>query len=149
MKDRFGLDRAVLVSDRGMLTHANLAALNADNLDWITALKAPQVQKLALRALPLSLFEQQNLAQITTDDYPGERLVVCLNTLVAVERRRKREELLVATEMELTPISIRVAAGTLHGSAAIGLAFGAVINKFKMKEKETYHCRYRRSALRL
>jgi hypothetical protein len=87
--------------------------------------------------LPLSLFEQQNLAQITTDDYPDERLVVCRNTLVAEERRRKREELLVATETELTPISVRVAAGTLHGSAAIGLAVGAVIHKFRMKKHIT------------
>jgi transposase len=75
MKDRFALDRAVFVADRGMVTHANLAALGAANLDWITALKAPQVQKLAVAGgvLPLSLFEQQNLAEITTDDYPGER----------------------------------------------------------------------------
>jgi transposase len=135
MKDRFALDRAVLVSDRGMVTHANLAALSAANLDWITALKAPQVQKLAAAGvLPLSLFEQQNLAEITADDYPGERLVICRNPLVAEERRRKREALLRATEELLTPISVRVAAGTLHSSADIGLAVGAVINKFKMKK---------------
>jgi hypothetical protein len=135
MKDRFALDRAVLVSDRGMVTHANLAALSAANLDWITALKAPQVQKLAAAGvLPLSLFEQQNLAEITTDDYPGERLVICRNPLVAEERRRKREALLKATEELLTPIAVRVAAGTLHSSADIGLAVGAVINKFKMKK---------------
>jgi hypothetical protein len=73
-----------------MVTHANLAALGADNIDWITALKAPQVQKLAAAGvLPLSLFEQQNLAPITADDYPDERLVVCRNPLVAQERRRK------------------------------------------------------------
>ena len=135
MKDRFALNRAVFVSDRGMVTHANLAALSAANLDWITALKAPQVQKLAAAGLlPLSLFEQQNLAQITADDFPNERLVICRNPLVAEERRRKREELLVATEAELAPISIRVAAGTLRGSAEIGLAVGAVINRFKMKK---------------
>jgi Transposase DDE domain len=135
MKDRFALDRAVLVADRGMVTHANLAALGAANLDWITALKAAQVQKLALAGvLPLSLFEQQNLAEITTDDYPGERLVICRNPLVADERGRKREALLVATEAQLTPISVRVAAGALQGSAQIGLAVGAVINKFKMKK---------------
>lgn len=135
LKERFALDRAVFVSDRGMVTQANLAALSAANLDWITALKAPQVQKLAAAgALPLSLFEQQHLAQITADDYPGERLVICRNPLVAAERRRKREELLVATEAELTPISVRVAAGTLQGSAAIGVAVGGVINKFKMRK---------------
>jgi hypothetical protein len=135
MKERFALDRAVLVSDRGMVTHANLAALSAANLDWITALKAPQVQKLAAAGvLPLSLFEQQNLAEITADDYPGERLVICRNPLVAEERRRKREGLLVATEELLIPISVRVAAGTLHSSADIGLAVGGVINKFKVKK---------------
>jgi hypothetical protein len=135
MKDRFALDRAVLVSDRGMVTYANLAALSAASLDWITALKAPQVQKLAAAgALPLSLFGEQNLAEITADDYPGERLVICRNPLVAEERRRKREGLLKATEEQLTPISLRVSAGTLHGSAEIGLAVGAVINKFKVKK---------------
>jgi hypothetical protein len=135
MKDRFALDRAVLVSDRGMVTHANLAALSAANLDWITALKAPQVQKLAAAGvLPLSLFEQQNLAEITADDYPGERLVICRNPLVAEERRRKREGLLSATEEVLTPISVRVAAGTLQSSAEIGLAVGAVINTFKVRK---------------
>jgi hypothetical protein len=135
MKDRFALDRAVLVSDRGMVTHANLAALSAAKLDWITALKAPQVQKLAAAGvLPLSLFEQQNLAEITADDYPGERLVICRNPLVAAERRRKREGLLSATEELLTPISVRVAAGALQSSADIGLAVGAVINKFKVKK---------------
>jgi hypothetical protein len=135
MKGRFALDHAVLVSDRGMVTHANLAALSAANLDWITALKAPQVQKLAAAGvLPLSLFEQQNLAEITADDYPGERLVICRNPLVAEERRRKREALLAATEELLKPISVRVAAGMLESSAEIGLAVGGVINKFKVKK---------------
>jgi hypothetical protein len=135
MKDRFALDRAVLVSDRGMVTHANLALLSAAKLDWITALKAPQVQKLAAAgALPPSLFGEQHLAEITADDYPGERLVICRNPLVAEERRRKREALLKATEEELKPISERVSAGRLHGSSEIGLAVGAVINKFKVKK---------------
>src|ERR1035441_2631105 len=139
LKDRFALERAILVSDRGMVTHANLAALGAENIDWITALKAPQVKKLATSGvLPLSLFEQQNLAQITTDDYPGERLVICRNPLVADERGRKREALLVATAAALTPISVRVAAGTLQGSAEIGLAVGAVINKFT-RECRVFH----------
>jgi transposase len=135
MKERFGLDRAVFVSDRGMVTHANLAALSAANLDWITALKAPQVKKLAANgALPLSLFEQQNLAEITSEDYPGERLVICRNPLVAEKRRRTRESLLTATEEQLKQIALRVAAGTLQGSAQIGLAVGAVVNKFKVKK---------------
>jgi transposase len=135
LKERFALEHAIFVADRGMVTHANLAALGAVGIDWITALKAPQVQKLAAAgALPLSLFEQQNLAQITADDYPGERLVICRNPLVADERRRKREELLAATEAQLAPIAVRVAAGTLHGKAEIGLAVGAIINRFKMKK---------------
>jgi|NGEPerStandDraft_6_1074524.scaffolds.fasta_scaffold41214_2 hypothetical protein len=135
LKERFALERAILVSDRGMVTHANLAALGAENIDWITALKAPQVKKLATAGvLPLSLFAQENLAQIIADDYPGERLVVCHNPLVAQERRRKREALLAATEELLTEISERVAAGTLHGKALIGVAVGECIKKYNMKK---------------
>ena len=135
LKENFALERAILVSDRGMVTYANLAALGAENIDWITALKAPQVKKLAISGvLPLTLFEHENLAQITADDYPGERLVVCRNPLVAQERRRKRESLLVATEALLREISVRVAAGTLHGKAQIGIAVGECIKKYKMKK---------------
>ena len=138
LKENFALERAILVSDRGMVTYANLAALGAENIDWITALKAPQVKKLAISGvLPLTLFEHENLAQITADDYPGERLVVCRNPLVAQERRRKRESLLVATEALLREISVRVAAGTLHGKAQIGIAVGECIKKYKMKKHIT------------
>jgi hypothetical protein len=118
-----------------MVTHANLAALGEAGIDWVTALKAPHVQKLAAQgALPLSLFEQQSLAEITVADYPRERLVVCRNPLVAQERGRKREDLLAATEAALAPIAVRVASGTLCGKAEIGLAVGGVINRFKMKK---------------
>jgi transposase len=135
LKERFALEHAIFVADRGMVTHANLDALGAEGIDWITALKAPQVHKLAAAGvLPLSLFEQQNLAQITANDYPGERLVICRNPLVADQRRRKREDLLTATQAELAPIAARVVAGTLYGKAHIGLAVGAVINRFKMKK---------------
>jgi hypothetical protein len=138
LKEDFALERAILVSDRGMVTYANLAALGAENIDWITALKAPQVKKLAISGvLPLTLFEHENLAQITADDYPGERLVVCRNPLVAQERRRKREVLLAATEELLREISVRVAAGTLCGSAQIGIAVGECIKKYKMKKHIT------------
>jgi hypothetical protein len=138
LKENFALERAILVSDRGMVTYANLAALGAENIDWITALKAPQVKKLAISGvLPLTLFEHENLAQITADDYPGERLVVCRNPLVAQERRRKRESLLAATEALLSDISVRVAAGTLHGKAQIGIAVGECIKKYKMKKHIT------------
>ena len=138
LKQKFALERAIFVSDRGMVTYANLAALGADNIDWITALKAPQVKKLAISGvLPLTLFEHENLAQISADDYPGERLVVCRNPLVAQERRRKRESLLAATEALLSDISVRVAAGTLHGKAQIGIAVGECIKKYKMKKHIT------------
>jgi uncharacterized protein YehS (DUF1456 family) len=91
-----------------MMRRLRIAPLAA-NLDWITALKAPQVQKLAAaEVLPLSLFEQQNLAEITTDDYPGERLVICRNPLVADERGRKREALLVATEAQSKHIAVDI-----------------------------------------
>ncbi len=135
VKDRFALEHAVVVADRGMVTRANLSALASAGLDWITALKAPQVQKLAAQgALPLSLFEEQSLAQISSPDFSNERLVVCRNPLVAEERRRKRDELLAATEAELAPLRKRVEAGTLQGKSEIGLAIGAVINRFKMKK---------------
>lgn len=138
LRKRFKLSEVVLISDRGMVTQANLAALGQAEIDWVTALKAPQVKALAERgALPLSLFDEHNLAEITDPAYPGERLIVCRNPVVGDERRRKREELLVATEAVLAPIAVRVAAGTLQGKAAIGLAVGAVINRFKMKKHFT------------
>ena len=135
LKDRFGVDEAVFVADRGMVSRTNLQTLAGAGIDWITALRAPQVQKLVAQgALPLSLFEQLNLAELHADDYPNERLVVCRNPLVAEERRRKREDLLSATEAQLAPIAVRVAAGTLSGRAPIGLAVGAVVNRFKVKK---------------
>jgi hypothetical protein len=135
LKDRFGVDGAVFVADRGMVSRTNLQTLAGAGIDWITALRAPQVQKLAAQgALPLSLFEQLNLAELHADDYPNERLVVCRNPLIAEERRRKREDLLSATEAQLAPIAVRVAAGTLSGRAPIGLAVGAVVNRFKVKK---------------
>ncbi len=99
-----------------MVTTANLAALREKQIDWITALKAPQVKALnAAGVLPLSLFDDRNLAEIEYEEYPGERLVVCRNPLLADERARKREALLKATEAKLLPIQQRVERGTLHG----------------------------------
>ena len=135
LKSRFELSRVVFVSDRGMVTTANLAALREKQIDWITALKAPQVKALnAAGVLPISLFDDRNLAEIEYDDYPGERLVVCRNPLLADERARKREALLKATEAKLLPIQQRVERGTLHGKDKIGLAVGAVRDKFKMSK---------------
>jgi transposase len=136
LRARFGFGTLVLIVDRGMATKANLETLAATpGIGWITALKAPQVRKLVKEgSLQLSLFDEQNLAEIESADYPGERLVVCRNPLVAEERARKREDLLAATEAALAPIKQRVEAGTLTGAAAIALAVGQVINKRKVKK---------------
>jgi hypothetical protein len=137
LRRRFALKRIVVVSDRGMVTKANLEAMRATpGVAWITALKAPQVQKLAKRRLiQPSLFDQHNLAEITDpDQYPGERLIVCRNPLIAADRARKREDLLQATERELSEIARRVEHGTLSGQAAIGLAAGAVWNRYRVKK---------------
>jgi transposase len=136
LRRRFRLERVVVVSDRGMVTKANLEAMRAERgVAWITALKAPQVKKLVREGeLQLSLFDEQNLAEIASEHYPGERLVVCRNPLVAEERARKREALLCATERELGEIQRRVQEGTLQGQAEIGLAAGAVWNRYRVKK---------------
>jgi hypothetical protein len=136
LRTRFGLAGVIVVSDRGMVTKANLERLRADgDAAWITALKAPQVKKLVRDgALQLSLFDEHSLAEIASDDYPGERLVVCRNPLVAAERARKREDLLAATERALAEIQARVWQGTLAGEAAIGLAVGEVWNRWRMRK---------------
>jgi transposase len=136
LRRRFGLQTVVLVIDRGMVTKANLEALAAEQgVGWITALKAPQVKRLVKEgSLQLSLFDEQNLAEIDSPDYPGERLVVCRNPLVAQERARKRADLLAATEAQLAPIKQRVDAGTLSGKAAIALVVGQVIGRRRVKK---------------
>jgi hypothetical protein len=136
LKARFGLSELVLVADRGMVTRANLDAIRrAEGIEWITALKAPQVKRLARTgAFQPSLFDEVNLAEVQSDEFPGERLVVCRNPLVAEERARKREALLAATEAELAPIRARVARGTLTDAAAIGLAVGEVIKRHRVKK---------------
>lgn len=137
LKERFGLGQVVVVFDRGMATKANLKAISsAEGASWITALKAPQVKKLVRDGhLQPSLFDEQNLAEISDpDNYPGERLVVCRNPLVAAERARKREELLRATERDLEEIRERVEAGTLSGAAEIGLAVGPALKRYRVKK---------------
>ncbi len=136
LKQRFGLSRVVVVSDRGMVTTANLELLReTEGAGWITALKAPQIQKLVKDGtLQLSLFDQQNLAEITSEDYPGERLVVCRNPLIAADRARKREELLSATERGLEQITERVRGRTLQGAAEIGLAVGPALKQYRVKK---------------
>jgi Transposase DDE domain len=133
LRDRFGLGQVVLVGDRGMLTSARIEAVRDAGLDWISSLRGPAVRALAEQGtLQLGLFDERNLAEITSPDYPGERLVVCRNNLLAAERARKREDLLAATEAKLAPIIERVAAGRLHGAARIGLAVGRVIHRHKV-----------------
>jgi transposase len=118
-----------------MVTRANIELLQSAEVGWITALKAPQIQKLARHGeLQLSLFDQTNLAEITAEDYPGERLVVCRNPLVAGERARKRSELLDATERGLQEIAVRVQRGTLTGADRIGLAVGPALKRYKVKK---------------
>jgi hypothetical protein len=135
VRDTFGLQDLVMVGDRGMITSARIDALRQHTeLGWLTCLRAPAIAALAADdgPLQLTLFDQQNLAEITHPDYPGERLVACRNPLLAAERTRKREELLSATETLLAPVMAAVAARTLHGAAAIGLKVGKLINKYKM-----------------
>jgi hypothetical protein len=141
LKERFALERVVLIGDRGMITQARLEeTVKPAGLDWITALRAPAIQGLAeAGAIQLSLFDQRDLAEITAPDYPGERLVVCRNPLLADERARKRRELIDATEKKLTAVAARVrrAKRPLRGKDKIGLAVGAVINHYKMAKHFT------------
>jgi Transposase DDE domain len=135
VRDRFGLTDLVMVGDRGMITSARIAALREHtDLGWLTCLRAPAIAALAAQDGPLqmTLFDQQDLAEITHPDYPGERLIACRNPLLAAERTRKRDELLTATEVLLAPVVTAVADGKLHGAAAIGLKVGPIINKYKM-----------------
>jgi Transposase DDE domain len=141
VRERFALEKMVMVGDRGMITSARIAALNQPKDDgaapspygWITALRAPAIKKLAAGdgPLQLSLFDEQDLAEITSPDFPGERLVCCRNPVLAAERARKREDLLASTEKLLAPLTARVQAGRLAGAAKIGVEVGKVINKYK------------------
>lgn len=136
LKQRFHLQSVVVVADRGMVTKANMQTLkDTEGVGWITALKAPQIKKLARDGvLQLSLFDEQNLAEITAEDYPGERLIVCRNPLVAAERTRKRQELLEATERDLQQVADRVQKGTLTGASEIGLAVGPAVKRYRMRK---------------
>jgi hypothetical protein len=110
-----------------MVTTANLAALHEKRIDWITALKAPQVKALnAAGVLPLSLFDDRNLAEIDYTDYPDERLIVCHNPFLAEERARTREALLRATEAKFTPYSLPVSRRTVNFRASLGIAVDTV-----------------------
>jgi transposase len=136
LKQRFGLDRVILVGDRGMLTQTQIDELKRHpGVGWISALRSEKVRKLFdQKYLQLSLFDQQNLAEIHSPDFPGERLMACFNPLLAEERKRKRCELLEATEQALEKISKEVKRRTRKplSAAEIGTKVGKIINRFKM-----------------
>jgi transposase len=136
LKQRFSLEHVVLVGDRGMITAARIHEdLQPAGLDWITALRAPHIQELADGGpLQLSLFDDRDLAEIASPDYPGERLIVCRNPLLAAERSRKRTELLEATERDLDRLKQAVERQRmpLQGKAEIGFKAGALLNQRKM-----------------
>jgi hypothetical protein len=153
LKQRFGLSHVVLVGDpgspksppdfsgcpdRGLITAARISEdIKSAGLDWITALRAPAIKELLNSGiLQLTLFDQRDMATITSPDFPGERLVVCRNPDLAAERARKREELLMATETDLAALKIRVERkrNPLRGTAEVALAVGEVFNTHKMRK---------------
>jgi hypothetical protein len=141
VREKFGLQDMVMVGDRGMITSARIQALNQAEdgtarpgaYGWITALRAPAIRKLMADdgPLQLSLFDQQDLAEITSPDFPGERLIACRNPVLAADRARTRGELLAATEKLLAPLIARVQAGRLAGAGPIGVEVGKVISTYK------------------
>ena len=141
VRKKFGLQDMVMVGDRGMIISARIQALNQlqdgtrrpDTYGWITALRAPAIRKLMADdgPLQLSLFDQQDLAEITSPDFAGERLIACRNPVLAADRARTREDLLAATEKLLAPITARVRAGRLRGAGEIGVEVGKVISTYK------------------
>ncbi len=143
VRDQFRLGKMVMIGDRGMITSARIQAMNqledgtprpdADAYGWITALRAPAIKKLMADDGPLqmSLFDQQDLAEISSPDFPGERLIACRNPALAADRARTRNELLAATEKLLAPVLARVQSGRLAGAGEIGVAVGKVITRYK------------------
>ena len=145
IRERFGLKYVVLVGDRGMLTQTQIDELKAHpGLGWISALRSAAIRELVDGGhLQLSLFDQQNLAEIHSPDFPGERLMACFNPLLAEQRRRKREELLAATEKELGRIAAGVARRKAKPLSAdqIGVKVGRVIDRYKMAKHFEYTIR--------
>lgn len=136
LRGGFGLAQVVMVGDRGMITAARIEALRAlGGISWITSLRAPAIKALAdKQVIQASLFDEGSLAEITHPDYPGERLVACRNPALGVERTRKREDLLAATEAELAKVAEACARSRrpLRGKAAIGVRVGKVLGRFKV-----------------
>ncbi|MDQ3609853.1 MAG: IS1634 family transposase, partial [Actinomycetota bacterium] len=137
VKERLGIEQVGIVGDRGMITQAHAQTLKAEGVGFISALKAPQIKALAATGqLQLSLFDETNRAEIASEAFPGERLVVCRNPAVAAERARKRQALLEATQAELAKVQAMVQGprGRLRQADAgtIGQRAGRVVNKYKM-----------------
>jgi len=140
IRGTFGLRQMIMVGDRGMITSARIRDLKAmEGMAWITCLRGPAIKKLMAGGGPLqlSLFDEQDLAEISSPEFPGERLVACRNPFLAAERARKRQDLLQATEDDLGKIAGQVQGGRLKDPAAIGLRAGKVLNKRKMAKHIT------------
>jgi len=134
LREDFGIERVVMVGDRGMVSQKTIEEMReADGIGWITALKSVSIRALVEQGhLQLGLFDERNLLELSSPDYPGERLVACRNPELARLRAHKRLELLAATEVHLEKIKARVDAGKLAGKDEIGLRVGKVINQYKM-----------------
>jgi hypothetical protein len=134
VREQFGVEQLVMVGDRGMISNQAIATMqDTPGVDWITALKSASIRALVEQGqLQLDLFDQRNLLELSSPDYPGERLVACRNPQLAALRAHKREALLAATERNLEPIKVRVAAGKLAGADQIGLRVGKVIHQYKV-----------------
>jgi hypothetical protein len=147
VRDRFRVSEVVWVADRGMLTSVQVEKLQkVVGAHWVTALRAPTIQQLVeTGSIQLSLFDEQDLAEVTDPRYPGERLVVCYNPLLAEKRARTREEMLEATERELAKVAAMVERGAaggrggLRGAAAIGERVGRVIHRYQMAKHFTWN----------
>jgi len=136
LKEQFGLEHFVFAGDRAMITQARVEKLKSlKGIDWISALRSSQVKKLVeTKDLQLSLFDEINLAEITSENYPGERLIVCKNPYLAQERAKNRAQLIDKTEEALILLTKRVASGRLKQEAKIGQALGKVANKYKVSK---------------
>jgi transposase len=134
LREDFGIEQMVMVGDRGMISSKAIAELReSDAVGWITALKSASIRALVEQGrLQLGLFDERNLLELSSPQYPGERLVACRNPELAKLRAHKREELLAATEACLARIALRVHAGKLQGADAIGLRVGRIINQYKV-----------------
>jgi transposase len=145
VKERFGVPDVVWVADRGMLTGAQVEKLQGMvGIHWVTALRAPTIQQLvAVGSLQLSLFDTQNLAEVTDPRFPGERLVVCHNPFLEQKRAKKREDMLLATEKELAKVAAMAERGAtggragIKGAAVIGERVGRMVNKYQMAKHFT------------